>query len=292
MRMEADCVPCLMKRVLFQSRLVDGKDDFHITESSLKTFSSEIREGRKSVDVATEVHRTCYRELGCDDPYLQLKVEADSVAERFMPMAQSMVDSADDKLRAALMASVVGNIMDFGSGIAIDDPAEFESMFEGLISQGLGCDDTDVVEACLCREGSVVYIFDNCGESQLDRIFIRYLRSRGKRVVGVVRGAPILNDVTREDAIRTGLDKDLDLLLTTGKYYVGIDWSDVPENLRKEVSRSCLVIAKGMANYESLSDENLGVPVAHVLRSKCKPVSESLGVPMGINVVRVRNGGC
>ena len=294
MKIEADCVPCLMKRILFQSRLEEGVDEFRIVESSLKTFASEICYGRKSVDVATEVHRTCYSGLGCCDPYHDLKIEADLVAERFMPLAQSIVDESDDKLRSALMVSVVGNIMDFGSGIAIDDPAEFEHLFDDLMSQGLGCDDTHIVEECISREGSVVYIFDNCGESQLDRILIRYLRSRGKRVVGVVRGEPILNDVTVEDAVRTGLDHDLDLLLTTGKYYVGIDWSDVPDELRGEVSKASIVIAKGMANYESLSDEDLGVPVAHVLRSKCKPVAESLGVPMGINVVRVRNytGGC
>ena len=294
MKIEADCIPCLMKRVLFQSRLIEGTDDYHIVESSLKTFASEIGAERKSVDVATEVHRTCYSCLGSRDPYHDLKVEADSVAERFMPIAQAMVDSSDDKLRAALMVSVVGNIMDFGSGIAIDDPSEFEHMFDDLVAQGIGCDDSDVIEECLRRDGGVVYIFDNCGESQLDRILIRYLRSKGKRVVGVVRGEPILNDVTMEDAVRTGLDGDLDALMTTGKYYVGIDWPDVPDDLRKEIAGACLVIAKGMANYESLSDEDLGVPVAHVLRSKCRPVSESLGVPMGINVVRVRNftGGC
>lgn len=294
MKIKADCIPCLMKRILFQSRLEEGKDDFRIVEASLHTFSSEIDMDRRSVDVATEVHRTCYSELGCRDPYHGLKVEADAVAERFMPVAQSIVDSSDDKLRAALMVSVVGNIMDFGSGIAIDDPSEFEHMFGDLVAQGLGCDDSDMVEACLRRDGSVVYIFDNCGESQLDRITIGYLRSRGKRVVGVVRGEPILNDVTAEDAVRTGLDRDLDAMLTTGKFYVGLDWPDVPAELAEEISGACLVIAKGMANYESLSDEDLGVPVAHVLRSKCRPVAESLGVPVGINVVRVRNftGGC
>ena len=289
MKMEADCIPCLMKRVLFQSRLEEGKDAFRIVEASLKTFSSEIREGRKSVDVATEVHRTCYRELGVRDPYHDLKVKADEVAEGFIPFAESLVESSGDKLRAALMVSVVGNIMDFGSGIAIDDPSEFTNMFEDLMSQGLGYDDSDLIADLLQKEGDVVYIFDNCGESQLDKVLIRYIRSLGKRVIGVVRGEPILNDVTYEDAVRIGLDKEMDGLMTTGKYYVGIDWPDVPSELRDAVSGSCMVIAKGMANYESLSDEDMGVPVAHVLRSKCKPVAESLGVPIGINVVKVRS---
>ena len=61
------------------------------------------------------------------------------------------------------------------------------------------------------------------------------------------------------------------------------------EDLKEEMGRAGVLIAKGMANYESLSDEDMGVPVAHVLRSKCKPVAESLGVPIGINVVKVRS---
>lgn len=288
MKIHADCVPCLMKRVLFQSRLVDEADDFAAVSDSLRAFSQGISRDRKSVDVATEVHRACYSALGCDDPYLDLKIGADDVASRFMDAAEGMVDASDDKLRTALMVSVAGNIMDFGSGIAIDDPHDFEDMFDDLVSQGLGLDQTDLLERCLRTEGSVVYMFDNCGESQLDRILIRYLRGMGKRVVGVVRGAPILNDVTESDARRSGLYDDLDLLLTTGTYYIGIDMDGMPAALRDEIERSCVVIAKGMANFESLSDEVMPVPVAHILRAKCKPVADALGVAVGTNVVRVR----
>ena len=146
------------------------------------------------------------------------------------------------------------------------------------------------MEEVLARPGTIVYMFDNCGETQLDKIMIRYLRSHGKRVVGMVRGKPILNDVTREDAIRSGLDKELDLMLDTGTFYVGIDWSNVPDDLMREIEGSDLIIAKGMGNYESLSDEDVPVPVVHVLRTKCAPVAESIGVPLDQNIVYVREG--
>ena len=131
-------------------------------------------------------------------------------------------------------------------------------------------------------------MFDNCGETQLDKILIRYLRSRGKRIVGVVRGEPILNDVTAEDAVRSGLDRELDRMLTTGTFYVGLDWRNVPEDLMDEINSCDMIIAKGMGNFESLSDEDLPVPVAHVLRTKCKPVADSIGVRQDLNVVYVR----
>ncbi|MBE6527965.1 MAG: DUF89 family protein [Thermoplasmata archaeon] len=287
MRIHTDCVPCLMKRVLFQSRLSEGMDEKASVEAGLKVFAEGFDYSRKSVDVATEVHRASYAVLG-EDPYHDLKVRADEVAAKYMDLAQKFVDSSDDKLRAALMVAVIGNIMDFGSTGGIDNPELFEKMFDKLIDQGLGIDDSDRIEAVLDKPGTVVYMFDNCGETQLDKILIRYLRSRGKRVVGMVRGRPILNDVTREDAVRSRLDKELDLMLDTGCFYVGIDWNDVPEDLMREIEGCDIIIAKGMGNYESLSDETIPVPVAHVLRTKCKPVADSIGAPLDQNVVYVR----
>ena len=287
MRVHSDCVPCLMKRILFQSRLVEGADEKSSVQDGLKAFADGFDYSRKSVDIATEVHRASYDVLG-RDPYHDLKVRADEIAGKFMNLAQRYVDDSEDKLRACIMVAVIGNIMDFGTPGAIDTPEQFESMFEDLLRQGLGRDDIDRIRETLDRPGTIVYMFDNCGEAQLDKLLLRYLRSHGKRVVGMVRGEPILNDVTLEDAKRIGLDKEVDLMLTTGTFYVGVDWRKVPDDLMKEIEGCDMIIAKGMGNYESLSDEELPVPIAHVLRTKCVPVAQSMGLELNQNVVYVR----
>ncbi len=287
MRFTADCAPCLMRRVLFQSRLEGGGLEFEAVKAAVDVLSDRMADGTTSVDIATDVHRRAYQAIGSDDPYRDIKVRADTVAEPYVDMLEAAVERSDDPLRSAIVAAVVGNIMDFGGGSAISDPDEFMGVFDGMVAQGLGCDDTDVLRELLERVPGVVYMFDNCGESQLDKVLIRQLRRMGKRVVGVVRGAPILNDVTEEDALRIGLDREMDRLLTTGKFYVGIDWDDIPAELEKEIRGCGLIIAKGMANYEATSDRRLPVPIVHILRTKCMPVASSLGVPENINVVRV-----
>ena len=287
MRFTADCAPCLMRRVLFQSRL-DGRGlEFDAVKASVDVLSERMRDDIPSVGIATEVHRRAYAAIGSDDPYRDIKVRADEVAEGYVDMLDRAVLGSDDPLRAAITAAVVGNIMDFGAGSAISDPDEFMGVFDGMMAQGLGCDDTDLLRAKLDEVPGVVYMFDNCGESQLDKVQIRQLRRMGKRVAGVVRGAPILNDVTEEDARRIGLDCELDRLLTTGKFYIGIDWDDYPAELEEEICGCGLIIAKGMANYEATSDRRLPVPIVHILRTKCRPVASSLGVPENINVVRL-----
>lgn len=276
-----------MRRVLFQSRLEGGGLEFEAVKAAVDVLSDRMADGTTSVDIATDVHRRAYQAIGSDDPYRDIKVRADTVAEPYVGMLEAAVERSDDPLRSAIVAAVVGNIMDFGGGSAISDPDEFMGVFDGMVAQGLGCDDTDVLRELLEKVPGVVYMFDNCGESQLDKVLIRQLRRMGKRVVGVVRGAPILNDVTEEDALRIGLDREMDRLLTTGKFYVGIDWDDFPAELEEEIRGCGLIIAKGMANYEATSDRRLPVPMVHILRTKCRPVASSLGVPENINVVRV-----
>lgn len=291
MRIQADCLPCLMKRMLFQTRLVGAADERGIMGICLRSLSDAYSPELRSVDVASDVHRDCYDALGSDDPYLELKERSDAIAAGLVPAAEQMVSGSDDPLRTALGVCAAGNIMDFGPGIAIDDPSEFLELFSELAGQGFGKDDTEVLRDLLLNEGPVVYIFDNCGECQLDRVLIRLLRSQGKRVVGVVRELPILNDVSLRDVERTGIGDDLDAVYGTGRFFVGVDMASIPEGLRREMEGACVIIAKGMGNYESLSDDILSAPIVHVLRAKCLPVASSIGVPVGTNVVLARMPG-
>ncbi len=292
MKIRADCVPCLMKRVLFQARLDDRSDEFASVEAGVKALAKSISASKTTSEVGTEVHAAAYSKLSMEDPYRKLKVNADAIADKLSFRAQKYVDESDDKLRAALLVSVVGNIMDFGSNAqAVDAPEEFEKMFDDLIAEGLGVYDEEIVQSLVNGATNIAYFFDNCGESQLDRILIRELRKNGKHVTGVVRGKPILNDVTKADAVRTGLDTDLDALLDTGKFYVGVDWQHIPVELNDALNSTNLIIMKGMANYECTSEMAMSVPIIHVLRAKCKPVSESAGIPIGNNAVfAVLNG--
>ncbi len=292
MKIHADCVPCLMRRVLFQSRLDGRSDDYASVEAGLKAFAANISPDKTTVEVATAVHAACYARLSTEDPYRKIKANADIVADRLVPCAQAYVDASEDRMDAALLVSAVGNIMDFGSAAqAIDDPEEFEPIFDRLVSEGLGLYDKEVISSLIMGARSILFFFDNCGESQLDRILIRELRKKGKKVTGVVRGKSILGDVTAEDAERSGLAMDLDKLLDTGKFFVGVDWGSMPEGLVSEVLVSDLIIMKGMANYESVSDIQIPIPIIHILRAKCIPVADSIGVPQGTNAVfAVLNG--
>lgn len=284
----ADCGPCLMRRILFQSRLAANGCEFEAVKQCMALYASLMTPEVCSAEIATEVHALSYRLMECDDPYHQMKVDADRVVERYLKAAEDFICSSSDRFRAAVQVSIVGNIMDFGSGIAIDDPEEFGKVFDSLLAQGIGSDETDRLKALVEASGTVLYAFDNCGEDVLDRFLIREIRSMGKRVVGVVRGRPVLNDVTLEDAVRVGLDQDLDRIVSTGAFAIGFPSEVVDPGFQEELPRAGVMICKGMANYESLSESDMPLPIVFLLRAKCTPVAGSLGVPVGTNVVRIK----
>lgn len=287
MKFTADCGPCLMRRVLFQSRLAGTGLEFDAVKAAAEVLAERMDPDTDSVRIATEVHCMAYAAARCDDPYREMKLRADEAAGPVAERLEDLVAASDDPFRTAVMGAVAGNILDFGVGGAMDSPDGFADAYRELVAQGLGVDDVEALRGLVASNPGVVYLFDNCGESRLDMVFIRLLRRMGKRVVAVARGAPILNDVSLEDAHRIGVEKDVDLLLTTGKFQIGIDWDDVPPELSGEI-RSCgLIIAKGMANFEATSGRSLPVPIAHILRTKCGPVAAAIGAPQNVNVVRV-----
>ena len=285
----ADCGPCLMKRILFQARLAGTGYEFDAVKQCMAKYSEMMEPGICSAFIATEVHGLAYSIMKCSDPYLRMKIDADEVAAKYLPQAQEFIDKSDNRLKAAVRVSLIGNIMDFGSGIAIDSPDEFGKMFDSLLDQGIGSDETDELERLIDSSDTVLYAFDNCGESQFDKLLIREIRSKGKRVVGVVRGRPILNDVAYDDAIRIGMQDELDRIASTGAFAIGFPEHIDDRDLLEELGRAGVLITKGMANYESLSDRSIGVPIVFLLRAKCVPVAASLNVPVGTNVVRVKS---
>ena len=284
MKLTPDCVACLMKRVLFQARLLENGCESEAVGAALRAYAKEYAVGRNSAEVATEVHRSAYEVMGAD-PYIKIKLDADRIAEEYLDQVMGYVDSAEDRFSAAVRVAVIGNIMDFG--VSLSSPEEFRAVFKKLLDQGIGSDDTARMKELLTDSKSVLYFFDNCGESQFDKLLIREIQRMGVRVVGVVRGERILNDVTMEDAERIGLDKILDRTVSTGTFAVGAVLSKAKDDLKEELDRADMMICKGMANYESLSDQDAGMPKVFILRTKCGPVARSLGVPENINVVRV-----
>jgi uncharacterized protein with ATP-grasp and redox domains len=120
---------------------------------------------------------------------------------------------------------------------------------------------------------------DNAGETVFDRVLIECLTVPG---VFAVKSGPVLNDATIEDAREAGIDEVAELI-ETGSNAPGTIVSQCSDRFRRRYRESALILAKGQANYETLSTG--GGNVFFLLQIKCPLVARDVGVPVGSIVV-------
>lgn len=290
MQMSSECVPCLIRRVLFEAEESDPSRAKDAVRNAAMMLGDLFSEGVCSATVATKVHRETYRLLGDDDPYSDLKRKSNEVVLELYPAAQRFVGSSKNRLRDAFLCAVVGNVLDFGIGTGYDHPSKLREEFRNLLDEGFGHDDTPKVKAILRKARKVVYLADNCGEVVLDRLALKEIRRLGPEVTFVVKEKPILTDATLADIKGLGIEDIVDEVAEAPGFAVGIDLDSLKGPFGRMLRDADLIIAKGMANFESLSETDIA-PIAYLLRTKCNPVAENMGLEKDINAVKLLERG-
>lgn len=268
------CYDCLLSRIAYECRLSTsdtGKIGHALSEC--KTLLETLRgTPRPASLVASAAHRRAYEILGDPDPYRRIKeastIEAAKACRALRPTLAGFRDHA--------LASVIANTFDYGvySHRVAED---FMGFFREQFRKGFLIDDTEGMEK---RAGEIVYFTDNAGEILFDRLFIEYLAGTGSKITVAVKGAPILNDAILEDAEKAGLRR-FALVTHTGSGDIGVDLSRIPGELLHAMDRCTLIIAKGMANFEALTEYRDLPPTGYLMSVKCPTIAEEVGVPEG-----------
>ena len=283
MKLTDTCIDCLLSRVAMECELVSADNACTArTVASCRDLLESLKgSSLQHPQIASAVHRKASEMIGNPDPFRDLKATGNAQA---MDVCHDVRGNLHT-FRDFVLASVIGNTFDY----AVKDhevTTDFSRFFAREFEKGLDVDDTDrILERC----SRVVYLTDNCGEIVFDRLLVGFLKARGSHVTVAVRDGPILNDATIKDALALGFDTVADCLTTTGGgSEIGLDLAKMPADLAHAIDECTIIIAKGMANFESLSEmENLP-PVAYMLAAKCRPVANELGVPVGVKVARLR----
>jgi len=134
------------------------------------------------------------------------------------------------------------------------------------------------------QAGEILYLGDNAGEIVFDRLLIERL-PRAK-VTFAVKGSPVINDATMEDAEAVGLT-ELVNVVTNGSDGPGTILESCSPQFRERFDRADLIVAKGQANYESLSD--VDKPIFFILKAKCPVIARDLDCEIGEMILRRSN---
>lgn len=192
-------------------------------------------------------------------------------------------------LSARVQLAVAGNAIDAGVDA---DPRVVWSHFEQALAAPPAHDDREAfMDWLTAHPGTrILYLMDNCGEAVLDRELIRALAVRGAEVTAVVKGGPILNDITAREARLIQLDT-VARLLDNGSQALGVLPERVSPAFNDALRAADAVVAKGIAHLETLSHRPLEMPVLFLYRAKCPPSARLLGVPDQAGVVWWRTSG-
>jgi len=90
-----------------------------------------------------------------------------------------------------------------------------------------------------------------------------------------------------EDAEVVGMTEEANEVITTGADSIGVNLSETSEKFNAAFYESNIIIAKGMANWETLTEVPAPCPLMYVLRTKCEPVARAVGAPMNVNIAKL-----
>ena len=215
--------------------------------------------------------------LGIEDDFTAIKHSFNQLLLGLYDRLRARIDGADDPLYAAIQLSMAGNYIDFGVLKEVD-PDELLRLLDDAAEKHVDREEYEQLRADLARPGGeLVFIHDNCGEIVLDKLLIETIKRLypQQEIVSLVRGTPVLNDATLEDAVEAGLPEVAELMENGLEYVAGTDLKRLPEAVRERISNAKLVIAKGQGNFETLT--GCGLNVYYLFLSKCAGYTQWYG---------------
>jgi len=232
--------------------------------------------------VATRIFRFLKSESGVDDPYREEKHIANMEGLKLMEkLEQHLEDMETSVKKIDLLARLVllGNSIDLG--VAGYRPPSVTDLIRELESMNVKG------RLPMLRKKRIVYLLDNAGEAVLDRLLARELVRLENEVIAVVKGGSFQNDITINEVAEAGLDQDFTDVVSTGTDAASIFLDEIDKEIIELIKSSDIIIAKGMAHYEYITEieESLNIPIIYMMKAKCEPIAEATGVERGSYVI-------
>jgi len=274
MKVTGYCIDCL-KGLVDRTAVLSGADE------AARSYCHYIvrrmwEEGMTPPSIANRILRYIKEATGVYDPYEEMK---DREALRAKKAVSELWGFFPDTLEGALKFSSLGNSTDIFP--------DTHGGFSGIDSLNFFGDMEEIAKEFDGKGKEVLLLGDNIGDFLFDMRLVRFLEERGKRVYYAVKEHPVQNDLSMKDVKRYRFNEIFDNIISTGTDEVGIEEKDIKGIIKSLWENDAVVIAKGMGNYETISEMDKTRHVIHILKVKCPAVSDNLGFPKGSYVATI-----
>ena len=217
------------------------------------------------------IYRKVLQDTAQSDLFKAHKESSIKEALKLYPRLKNLADDASDPLEMAIRISALGNILD----VANPNNYNLENEIIRLMDVQIAGDSLEIFRNKLSSADSLLILADNAGEAVFDKVLIETI---DVPTVYAVKSKPAFDDALLADAKQAGIDQTAQII-ETGTPYPGTYLPSCTPEFKDIFTNAPLVLAKGQANFETLSDPSRDL--FFLLKVKCEVVSEEINFPLG-----------
>ena len=201
------------------------------------------------------------------EDFTEIKKEFNQLMLNMEVSIEDRIRKSNDPLEKALLYARIGNYIDFAALSNVDQSTVI-TLLDEKSSEALDEKEYKNFLHDLSSAKKLVYLTDNCGEVVLDKMAVKILKEQYPNldITVIVRGYPVVNDATMEDAEEIGLT-DLVNVIGNGSNVGGTWIPGISSESRELLYNADLIIAKGQGNFETLND--CGLNIYYLFLCKC-----------------------
>ncbi|MDR0666683.1 MAG: ARMT1-like domain-containing protein [Campylobacteraceae bacterium] len=278
MKIEKECKDCILAQAVRAGEVLNlntarKKAIIALAKKHIKNFDYTLTPPENAYKLYEEIASF----LNTKDIYKEIKTASTKRAEELLDECEAILQNAPDTLLGAAKIAVAGNVIDLASRVQYDLKEEIKNIADLKFE----IDDFWTLKNALANAREIVYICDNAGEEVFDKLFIRTIKRLypSSKIYYFTRGKPIINDITYEDALNSGLDEYAEVM-DSGVPTPGFVYSMASCEAREKFKHADVIIAKGMGNFECMS-ENERENIFYLFKVKCKPVGRFAKANLG-----------
>ena len=284
MRIFLDCIPCFVRQALDSARLVTDDEQVHEqVVREILNLAANLDMSQSPPAIGQKIHRLIRKLIGNNDPYRELKRKFNRLAVRICAELEENLRTSENPLETAVRLAIAGNIIDLGIKTSIAE-SDIEKVIRDCLTADFDSQQVEEFGNAVSRAKKILYLADNAGEIVFDRLLIEQLPV--EKVTVVVKGQPVINDATMEDAEFVGLTKMVEVI-DNGSDGPGTILESCSREFRQCFDLADLIIAKGQGNYETLSEKDKNI--FFILKAKCPVIAVDLGCEVGEMILQKSN---
>lgn len=269
MQVSAACIRCMVDRQEERMQKKTGVSEIKKAEY-LKQVLRVIGESNKTAsapELVEEISKVYEAFFGKEKEYGKIKYEHNEKMLHIEEEIQHSIEQSEDPLEQAILYARTGNYIDYGAMKVVDEGILGE-LLQKAAAEKLDNKNYECFKLDLKQAKKLTYVLDNCGEIVLDKFLIKEIKRQYPKlqISVLVRGKEVLNDVTMEDAIQTGLTKMVPVI-ENGTGIAGTVLEKISKEAKEALNEADIILAKGQGNFESMY--GCGLNVYYLFLCKC-----------------------